>query len=182
VDREAPDATIVERIASGAAGAREAEVELCRRYAPRIRLYGLRHLRDEDRAGDLVQAVLLAVLVAVRAGRVDDPGRIDRFVLGTCRNVAVRVRQTQARAESVASLDEVPAEEAEPVDLEALVRCLAGLDARGRMVVLLSFHEGHSADEVAARLGVTTGNARVLRHRAVAALRRCIDEPRGDPR
>jgi len=50
-----------------------AEGELCRRFAPRIRLYGLKHLRDEERARDLVQSVLLVVLEAVRAGRVDEP-------------------------------------------------------------------------------------------------------------
>src|SRR6266566_5663281 len=91
-----PDAEIVRMIAVQT-GAREhaesaqfAEAELCRRFAPRIRLYGLRHLRDEERARDLVQAVLLAVLVAARAGRIEDPERFDRFVLGTCRNTSMR--------------------------------------------------------------------------------------------
>jgi hypothetical protein len=43
------DAELVDRIARGA-DVRDAEAELCRRFAPRIRLYGLRHLRSEDRA------------------------------------------------------------------------------------------------------------------------------------
>jgi RNA polymerase sigma-70 factor, ECF subfamily len=68
--------------------AHEAEAELCRRFAPRVRLYGLRHLRTEDRAADLVQSVLLAVLEAARAGRIAEPEHVGRFVLGTCRNVA----------------------------------------------------------------------------------------------
>jgi RNA polymerase sigma-70 factor (ECF subfamily) len=32
-----------------------AEAELYRRLAPRVRLYGLRHLRDRHAAADLVQ-------------------------------------------------------------------------------------------------------------------------------
>ena len=90
------DAELVDRIARGA-DVREAEAELCRRFAPRIRLYGLRHLRSEDRAADLVQSVLLSVLDAARSGRVEQAEQLDRFVLGTCRNVACRVRETETR-------------------------------------------------------------------------------------
>jgi len=42
-------------------------------------------------------------------------------------------------------------------------------------VVHLSFHEERSAEEIAQRLETTAGNVRVLRHRAVARLRRCLD-------
>jgi hypothetical protein len=36
-----------------------AETELYRRLAPRVRLYGLKHLRDRDAASDLVQQVMM---------------------------------------------------------------------------------------------------------------------------
>jgi hypothetical protein len=39
-----------------------AESELYRRFAPRVRWYGLRHLRDEEAARDLVQQVMLLVI------------------------------------------------------------------------------------------------------------------------
>jgi RNA polymerase sigma-70 factor (ECF subfamily) len=38
--------------------------------APRIRLYGLRHLRDEHAADDLTQQVLITTLETLRAGRL----------------------------------------------------------------------------------------------------------------
>ena len=168
------DAELVGRIA---AGSPDAEAELCRRYAPRARLYGLRHLRDDDRARDLAQAVLLAVLEAARAGRIEDPERVDRFVLGTCRHVALRMRERDGRAEPVADeqLDAIAVDPPELVDRGALMRCVAGLDARARRVVMLSFQEERSADEIAALLATTAGNVRVVRHRAVAALRRCLE-------
>src|SRR5215472_9672863 len=49
------DADLVRQIGSGTD--RQAEAELVRRMAPRIRLYGLRHTRDEHVAEDLTQQV-----------------------------------------------------------------------------------------------------------------------------
>ena len=176
---QAPDGELVRAIAARSGDARKAEAELCRRFAPRIRLYGLRHLRDEDRARDLVQAVLLGVLVAAREGRIDDPERVARFMLGTCRNVALRMKQGDARNAGPEALDELTDEldrgQRDRVDMAALLRCLDGLDARSRRVVTLSFNEERPAEDVAGALGTSAGNVRVIRHRAVAALRRCLD-------
>jgi len=61
------DANLAARIAAGAD--REAEAELCQRMGPRIRLYGLRHLRDRHAAEDLMQQVLITTIEALRAGR-----------------------------------------------------------------------------------------------------------------
>jgi RNA polymerase sigma-70 factor, ECF subfamily len=64
---ELNDAELVGQIGSGDS---QAEAELFRRMAPRIRLYGLRHLRDEHAADDLTQQVLITTLEALRAGRL----------------------------------------------------------------------------------------------------------------
>jgi len=52
------------------------EAELLQRHAGRIYAYGLRHLREGSAAQDLVQQVLLAVLTALREGRVEDVARL----------------------------------------------------------------------------------------------------------
>jgi RNA polymerase sigma-70 factor (ECF subfamily) len=170
------DGELVRRIARD--GARDAEAELCRRFGPRVRLYGLRHLRSEDHAADLVQGVLLAVLEAARGGRIAEPDHVDRFVLGTCRNVAQRVREREGRTRPVedADLDVgafVPT--FERLDVGALWHCMSGLDGRSRSVLVLSFQAESAAEEIARRLDTTAGNVRVLRHRALAQLRRCLD-------
>ena len=177
---EAPEAELVRAIAAGPPAARAAEAELCRRFAPRIRLYGLRHLRDEDRARDLVQAVLMAVLQAARAGRIADPERVDRFMLGTSRNLAQRMREGDRRHEGDAALAALAAEEEnrDRVDLTALIRCVGALDPRSRQVVMLSFNEERTADEIATQLAISSANVRVLRHRAIASLRRCLEAPK----
>jgi len=174
----ASDAELVRRGAGAGEDGRIVEAELCRRFAPRVRLYGLRHLRDEDRARDLVQAVLLALVEAVRAARIAEPEHVDRFVLGTCRNVVARIRDGDARA-----ILRDPAEMEIPgatptfdrLDAAALYRCMMKLDLRSRVVVQMCFHDDASADEIGAQLGTTAGNVRVLRHRAIAQLRRCLD-------
>jgi RNA polymerase sigma-70 factor (ECF subfamily) len=172
-----PDGELLRAIAARTDDARAAEAELCRRFAPRIRLYGLRHLGDEDRARDLVQAVLLGVLEAARAGRIEDPDRVDRFMLGTCRNVALRIREGDRRTAGDAALPGLaaPDEEYERLDAGALVRCVGTLDERSQKVVLLSFRDERPSEQIAALLAISTANVRVLRHRAIAALRRCLD-------
>jgi RNA polymerase sigma-70 factor, ECF subfamily len=162
--------------------AREAEAALCRRYAPRIRLYGQRHLRDAEAARDLLQNVLLGVLEAVRAGRVREPDHLDRYILGICRNAVLRQRQKRARdlptdAEDLESML-VTSDPPETVDGRALSACMDQLEPRARQVATLAFRDDRSADEIAGALSTTSGNVRVIRHRALAALRRCLDEKR----
>lgn len=182
MDGAREDSELVRRIGARPGDASDDEAALCGRFLPRALLYGLKHLRDRDRARDLAQAVMVAVLESARAGRIEDPARVDRFVLGICRNVAARMRETQARvvatadqelADRVGAAPEAP--ELAAIDKAALHHCLRRLDGRDRRVVQLSFHEERSSQEIAPMLQTTPGNVRVLRHRAVAKLRRCLD-------
>ena len=183
MDDAAENAELVRRIASRAHDASDAEKELCRRFAPRARLYGKKHLRTDEGARDLAQTAMLAVLEAARAGRIEEAHRLDRFVLGTCRNIASNMRRTDARAQPTepSALEglAVAAPPADRVDIGALYKCFRALDARGRTVVRLSFNEEKSAEQIAVLVETTSGNVRVLRHRALAQLRRCLDDSRG---
>lgn len=175
---DASDAELARRIQRRESDAPRAEQELCKRFAPRVRLYGLKHLRDEDRARDLVQAVLVAVLEALRAGRVETPEHVDRFVLATARNLALRAHRDGARAEPTdpALLDVASVlPEPDALDIGALYKCMEGLEVRARTILQLSFHRDKTADEIGAVLEMTPGNVRVVRHRAMAQLRTCLD-------
>lgn len=157
-----------------------AERELCVQLAPRIRLYGLRHLRNEAGAADLVQEVLLVFLEAARGGRVEDPEHVERFVLGICRNLVARSRRNERRARSFGEAVLPLFDSALPaaftrVDAGQLALCLGMMARREQRVVVLTFQEEQTADEIAAALETSPGNVRVLRHRAVAALQRCMD-------
>ncbi|HLS87934.1 MAG TPA: sigma-70 family RNA polymerase sigma factor [Burkholderiales bacterium] len=174
------DGELARRIA--AAGARvdsEAESELCRRLAPRVRLYGLRHLRDAQAAADLVQQVLLMTLERLRDGRLREPDRVASFVLGTCRMTVLEMRRGSWRRESLLEAygerDEA-IEAPEPLVLDAgrLARCLEQLGQRERSVVVLTFFDDKPGDAVAKELGLSAGNVRVIRHRAIGRLRECL--------
>jgi RNA polymerase sigma-70 factor (ECF subfamily) len=169
-----------ELVTSIGAGDRESERMLCQRYARRIRLYGLRHLRDEDAAADLVQQVLLVVLEAIRAGKVDEPSRLASFVLGTCRFVVWDLRRGERRRQEVAeqaSAGELLARDPDwhRVDLPRLYGCLGRLPTRELTVIRLTFHEDRSAEEVGAVLSLQPGHVRVIRHRALQHLTDCVE-------
>ena len=165
--------------AGQAAGAAAAESELYRRFAPRVRLYGLRHLRDEESARDLVQQVMLLTIEKLRKDDVRDPDQIASFVLGTSRTMAMASRRTEARRERLRDTFLAPgavgpSEAGAALDLDRLEQCLAQLADRERSVVFQSFYAECSAAAVAADLGLSEGNVRVIRHRALAKLRGCV--------
>ena len=170
------DGELARRVAAGDAAA---ETEICRRMAPRIRLYGLRHLRSAEAADDLVQHVLLKTLEALRAGRLRDLEKLAHFVLGTCRMTVLDERRKARRQEQL--LEEfgaalVPARRVAPrLDAERLARCLRALKERERTVIVLTFYDEHTAARSGNALGVSEANVRVIRHRAVRQLRACIE-------
>jgi len=157
----------------------EAEAEVCRRMAPRIRLYGRRHLRSESAADDLVQQVLLKVLEALRAGRLREPEKLPQFVLGTCRMTVVDVRRTARRQERLLAefgSDLIPDQPPMPqLDDARLARCVRALGERERSVVVLTFYDEQTASEAAGFLGISEANVRVIRHRAIRQLRACME-------
>ena len=172
---EMSDAVLADRIA---AGHREAEAEMCRRMAPRIRLYGLRHLRSAAAADDLVQQVLLKTIEALRAGRLRQSDRLAPFVLGTCRMTVLDLRRSARRQEQL--LDAfgsilVPLEQPMPeLDGDRLAQCVQALNERERSVVVMSFYDERTASEVSGYLGISEANVRVIRHRAIKQLRGCM--------
>jgi len=174
---EVSDAELVRQIGSGTD--REAEAELFRRMAPRIRLYGLRHLRDEHASEDLTQQVLVTTLEALRAGRLREPEKLASFVLGTCRMTVLDLRRGAQRRQRL--LEQFGAELPAPVqpsmphvDQEQLARCVQNLKERERTVVVMTFYDEQTGADLAGFLGVSEANVRVIRHRAIRQLRDCL--------
>jgi RNA polymerase sigma-70 factor (ECF subfamily) len=174
------DGDLAREVAARTPGLAEAaESELYRRLAPRVRLYGLRHLRDEDAARDLVQQVLLLTIEKLRGGSVTDADQIASFVLGVSRTMARDLKRREWRRERLRDAYLAPDAVAAPagdatLDLDRLETCLARLAERERMVVLLTFYAERTASEVGSELGVKEGNVRVIRHRAIERLRTCM--------
>jgi RNA polymerase sigma-70 factor (ECF subfamily) len=174
---ELNDSDLVQRIGLGQD--QEAEAELFRRMAPRVRLYGLRHLRDPHAADDLVQQVLINTLESLRAGRLREAEKLASFVLGTCRMMVLDLRRNTQRKERL--LSQFGADMLAPVetvmpslDRQQLAQCVQGLKERERAVVVMTFYDEQTGADVANFLGVSEANVRVIRHRAIHQLRDCM--------
>jgi RNA polymerase sigma-70 factor, ECF subfamily len=174
------EASLARRISEAAPDiACDAESRLYRLLAPRVRLYGLRHLRDEQAAADLMQQVLLLTIEKLRAGELREPERVGSFVFGVCRMVVLELRRGQARrgrllqqyGEDLAIAD---ISVAPRLDHDRLSRCLERLSERERSVLVMTFYGDNKAEEVAKGLNLTAGNVRVIRHRALKHLRDCM--------
>ena len=177
------DAAVALRVI-GLGGDAAAEAELCRRFAGRALLYGLRHLGTSAAAEDLAQDALLTVLLALREGKLREPEQIASFVLGTCRTLALAQRRKSARREELLARE--PVQQAveqlsHEVDGARLSGCLQGLGEREQAIVMMTFQQDRSAETIADALGLTAGNVRVLRHRTLARLHACIEAPGAAP-
>ena len=175
---------VARRIADSAPGqAREAEAELYRMLAPRARRYGLRHLRDADAAADLMQQVMALTLEQLRSGQLREPERVLAFVLGACRLTVMDQRRGERRREdllqryadalSIADLHVAPR-----LDHQRVADCLERLPERERSVLVMTFYDEQPSEAVGHQLGLSAGNVRVIRHRGIDKLRRCVDAGR----
>ena len=176
----ASDEALARRIAGGPPGSTDAEeAELYRRFAPRVRLYGRRHMRNDAAADDLAQDVLLLTIERLRAGEVRRPEEIGSFILGTSRMMAQAGRRVARRREALAARFMDTSMETTPSSLVALdvprmAACLRALAERDRLVVLLTFYADREAPRIAEDLGVSPGAVRAIRHRSMARLRECV--------
>lgn len=178
-DTPPDDAALARRVGQAAPEIdAEAETELCRRLAPRVRLYGLRHLRDEAAAADLMQQVMILMIERLRAGTLREPERLASFVFGICRMLVLDLRRGYNRRERLLETygDALLPPEAPPPDLdrERLAHCLECLPERERTVLLLTFYDDLPADTLARELNLSPANVRVIRHRGLARLRACV--------
>jgi RNA polymerase sigma-70 factor (ECF subfamily) len=178
------DGDLAREVASATAGsAAAAEGELYRRFARRVRLFGLRHLRDDMAADDLAQQVMLIAIERLRAGEIRNPDEIGSFILSTSRMVATGLRRTERRRQSLHQRVDA----GEPLDLppderlfdaDRIKPCLASLRDRERTILLLTFYAERPSTEIAEKMGMSAVAVRVARHRAVAAMRECLEARR----
>lgn len=177
---DGPEARVARRIAESPPGeARDAEAELYRLLAPRARRYGLRHLRDAHAAADLMQQVMALTIERLRDGRLREPERVLSFVLGACRHTVMDLRRGERRREDLLQryADALPVADlqvAPRLDHQRVADCLGRLPERERSVLVMTFYDDQSSEAVGRQLGLTAGNVRVIRHRGIDKLRRCV--------
>ena len=167
-------------IAAARAGDRRAEGALIMRFSAAVRTYARRRLKTADAVDEFAQEVFLRFVQALRAGQISEPERAGGFVLGICKNVArERARLADRRSALWEEFGHVLAPEGDQPELAKyqlalLEDCLSQMSSRSRDVLKHAFILGASAQEIAEKLAMTDGNVRVVRHRALEALRTCM--------
>jgi RNA polymerase sigma factor (sigma-70 family) len=169
-------------ISAASDGDRQAEGALISRFGAAVRSYARRRLRTADAVDEFAQEVFLRFVQALRAGQISEPERAGGFVLGICKNVArERARLAERRSalweEFGTALAAVPGEgqpDLARYQIAQLEDCLSQMTQRSREVIKHAFVDGESASEIGARLAMTEGNVRVVRHRALESLRTCM--------
>jgi RNA polymerase sigma-70 factor (ECF subfamily) len=174
---EPTDADLARSIATGRAA--DAEALLCRRFVPRVELYGLKHLKSQAAAQDLAQQVMLKVILALRAGRVEDTENLSSFIFGTCRHLSWDMQRSQGRERKIEQATAQLTTHVDPPlhserDVLRLFHCLGALPEREAVVLRMSFMEDREAEEIGGRLEISAGNVRVIRCRALAKIATCM--------
>ena len=179
------EARLALAIAAAPAGAArsDAEARLYRLLAPRVRRYGQRHLRDSHLADDLMQHVMALTLEQLRGGRLREPERVLSFVLGASRLTVMDQRRGERRREDLLQryADALPRADlqiAPRLDHRRVADCLERLPERERSVLVMTFYDEQPSEAVGRELGLSPGNVRVIRHRGIDRLRRCVDAGR----
>jgi RNA polymerase sigma factor (sigma-70 family) len=168
---------LVGRIGRGDATAEEELVVAFERDVYRL-LRG--RTRDAEASKELANDVLMAVVCALRAGRLQDASKLRAFVHGTLRNIAnnyLRARFARPPEEpldadlaAVRATDDVEQDERIAFLHQSLAR-LAGVD---RQILLLTTVEGLKPAEIALRLGLSAEAVRTRKSRALHRLMRRV--------
>lgn len=165
---------------------------LVRRYTPLMLRLARQYVPSQAIAEEVVQDTWVAVLHGIDAfqGRCQFATWLMRILLNMARKRGVR-EHNPVRWDAL-SVGSVPTEPVQPPELcpEAVVlasetravleQAIRALPERQRTVLILRDVDGWPADEVCAVLEVSTGNQRVLLHRARAAVRSTLYACRAD--
>lgn len=160
---------------------------LVERYWERVRMFAGRRLRTASEAEDVAQETIRRVLEAVRRGRLRTPEALPAFVFETARNICRQRHRSDAREGRAFDRMRLWLAHAEPppdplADLlsekrrNAVQGALARLADDDRELLRMSYHQAVDTEEVARRLGVTTGAVRVRRFRALHRLRAILED------
>ncbi len=147
-------------------------------YAPRIRAYLYRMLRNREEAEDLTQETFLKAFRALHRFEADRPFKRWLYTIAT--NTGLNALRGQKRKGTQIELDpDLPCTpaggEGPPGDSQAgeqLEAALATLSPRALQLIRLHYHEGFSLQEAGAVLEMTEGAAKAALCRARQELRR----------
>jgi RNA polymerase sigma-70 factor (ECF subfamily) len=178
-----PDESLLERARDFDQGAL---AEIYDRYADKIYQYIFHRVGSRPVAEDLTADVFVRMLEAIERDRFAKTS-LRAWLYRVAHNIVVDHYRAQPD-EQLLLLDErlgvVSGDPRPPIEARlaqaGLRTALSRLTEKQHQVIVLRFGEGMTAGEVAEVLGTTEGAVRALQHRAVAELRRTLEEATHD--
>lgn len=175
---------VVERARGGSPAAWEA---LFRRAYPRLLSYATRRLPTPDDARDAVSETFARAIPAIDRFRWNGAG-VDAWLYGILRHVVLDSQRSAARrATTILADGDDPGGVPDPLDLVVgaerandLRRAFSRLSAADRELIELRVVGGLTSEEAAAILGKRPGAVRTAQTRAVARLRKLIEQAEVD--
>ena len=161
---------LAERIRQGDASA---ETELVREFAQRVFVMAVVRTHDREAARELVQDVLMAVIVAVRKGQLQDADKLAPFVHGTARNLINNRLRHESQQPQMEPLPDALAQGGLAQQLEddertrLVHQALERLVPEDRRILCMTLVEGRKSGEIAAALGLTSEVVRTRKLRAM---------------
>ena len=163
-------------------GDTSAEAALVDKFYARIYAMTLARTGEQEIARDLSQEVMLAVLRALREGRLRRSDNLAAYVLATARNrVSYYYRRRGVRSEvplPAALESDLPDPEEHLEDSqrrEAARLALSRLSPTDRQVLYLSFYENLKPREISERLGLPSTVVRMRKSRALRRARAALE-------
>jgi RNA polymerase sigma factor (sigma-70 family) len=161
---------LAERIRAGDASA---ETELVAEFTQRILVMAVVRTHDREVSRELVQDVLIAVIVAVRKGHLQDVDKLAAFVHGTARNLINNRLRNQSQQPPMEPLPDDLAQAGLTSQLDdkervyRLQQALERLEPEDRRILSMTLVEGRKPGEIAVALGLTPEVVRTRKLRAV---------------
>jgi RNA polymerase sigma-70 factor (ECF subfamily) len=168
-------------VAAARGGDHHAWERLYRRSYPRLLAYARRRLPTEESARDVVAEAMARAVVSVDRLR-EGSSKFDAWMYGILRHVVLDAQRDLSR-QGAGPVPDGPDSSPQPQDIAvmrndavALWAAFRRLRPEDQEVLELRVVAGLSADEVAEVLGRRAGAVRMAQHRALARLRRILEE------
>jgi RNA polymerase sigma-70 factor (ECF subfamily) len=170
------------------AGDVASENELARLFYPHLLTMAASRLSDPETACEIVQEALLAVLSALREGRLREPEKLPAFVVGTGRNLINNyLRQRVQRPEPLTlGFEDTAIRSPDPEAGESLLEkderrdvvfsALQELKPVDRRILFLTLVEGLKPQEIALEMGLKPEIVRLRKSRALRRVRRKVEK------
>ena len=170
------------------AGDAASESELARLFYPHLMAMAASRLSDRETAREIVQEALLAVLSALRQGRLREPEKLPGFVIGTGRNmINNHLRRLVQHPEPLTlGYEETVIPNPDPDASESFLEkeerrdvvlgALRGLKVVDRGILFLTLARGLNPREIAVEMGLKPETIRLRKTRALSRLRRKLEK------